>query len=357
MGMVPVTPSATQVAKSFWARKEGKPGAIVLAALAAGGASAVFIFWGIIADFFVHATESLFTEVLLLIGLAVVTSPIWDSDIRRMLTLAYQQTIRWGYGRFVELDPIGIIRQTILEIKKEGVVFAKAVENLAGARQRILDDIEIQKKGVIENKGLVDATDRQIKILEAALTGKTPREAEPLKLKVQQLRLQRQDYGQDAGFQLDTIKQEQPLLNTADTLYGQLARLQTLAEFKVVSMTKRADRLEKRRAMVLSAGSALRSAKAILKGDPTQMQLVDQAVDFLDDEASQTLGAMQDFSRWAESALIDMDIKNDAASQTAMNMFAQMEQKLALPAGEETTVSEVAAMPDLDSPEIQKLLK
>jgi hypothetical protein len=277
--------------------------------------------------------------------------------IRRMMNLCYQQAVRWGYGMITELDPIGIIRTTVKEMKEQGVVFAKAVENLSKAREGILNDLELQKKGIQDNKRLSDATGRQIGVLQASLDGKSPRDQEPIKLQIQELMLRRQDYAQDAGFQLETIKNETPMLQTADTLYGQLSRLQTLAEFKVMSLSKRADRLEKRRAMVQATGSALRSAAAILKGDPTQLQLVDQAIDYLDTEATDTLGAMKDFSRWANGSLVDMDIRNDAAAQDAMKMFADMEKKLALPAGEETTASDVVGMPDFDSPEMQKLLK
>lgn len=358
MGMVPTNPSAGQVAKSFWNRKEGKAGGIVLAALCLGGGAALFIFWGIIAEFFVHATESLLTEVLLVAGLAVVTSPIWDSNIRRMCVLAYQQAIRWGFGMFVQLDPIGIIRQNVLEMKKQGVIFAKAVENLSGAREGIIADLQKQKTGIQDNKRLAEATGLQIKKLQDNMTGKAPRDQEPFKLRIQQLQLQQGDYYQDAGFQLDTIKTEKPLLDTADTLYNQLARLQTLADFKVESLTKRADRLEKRRAMVQATGSALKSATSILKGDPTQMALIEQAIDYLDTESTQTLGAMKDFSRWAEGSLIDMDIKNEASAQSAIQMFKEMETKLALPDGEQAPPTDMSrSMPDLDSEEIQKLLR
>lgn len=358
MGLTPQTPNLGQVAKSFWDRKEGTAGKLVLVVLAAGAGLAGILFWGIISAFLVDAAANTLELCLLLGALAVVTSPIWDRNIRRMVTLAYQQTIRWGYGKFVQLDPIGILRTNILEIQKKAQVFGKGVEQLSGARERLSADLEQQRSGIQKNKQLAEATGRQIDSLTKMIDQqKTPQQKQDLQLKIQSLSLAQHGYAQAAGFQFQTIKTEQPLLDKADSLYSQLTRLQTLAEFKVSSMNQQADMLEKRRAMVQSTASALSAATGILKGDPQQNQLIEQAVAYLDNEANDTIGALNDFSRWSDKYLTDMDIQNDAAADEAMKMFAAMEQKLTLPAPGGVTITDLSAMPDLDSPEIQKLLK
>jgi len=177
----------------------------------------------------------------------VVTSPLWSSRVRFVTNLAFQQAMRWSVGVFIQTDPIGILRSNITQIREQVEEFDKGVASIAGARQRLFDDIEQQKIGIQKNKSLADSTDQQIAKLQRAID-QAPAAQQPsaralqeVQLKIEGMRLQKQGYGQAAGFQISTIRAEQPLLEQADKMYEQMSRIRTLAAFKADSLSQQAD--------------------------------------------------------------------------------------------------------------------
>lgn len=361
MSLTPATPNLPTVAKSFWDRREGTTGKIVLAALALSTGGVLLFGWGLILPFLIGVAGNTLQLAIFVVLLLAITSPIWSSRIRLITRLAFQQTCRWMTGMFIQIDPIGILRDNIKEIRGQVQEFDKAVTSISGVRQRLYDDIEVQKTGIEKNRGLVAATDKQMGILQQkvdAAPANSPvssRALQEVNLKLESMRLQKQTYATLAGVQLQTIRTEQPLLGSADDMYDKLSRIRQLAASRADTLTAQTDLLEKRHAMMQSVGMALRAGNKILKGDPAQQALIEQDIDYLNNEASDTLGALADFNKWSDSYLTDMDIQNGAAAESAFKVFAQMEQKMSTPL--ELPNATAAVVPDFDSPEIQKLLK
>jgi hypothetical protein len=361
VSLTPTTPNLPTVAKSFWDRKEGTTGKIVLAALALGVGGALLFGWGLILPFLIGVAGNTLQLAIFCGLLLAITSPIWSSRIRLLTRLAFQQTCRWMTGMFIQIDPIGILRQNITDIRSQVQEFDKAVSSISGVRQRLYDDIEAQKNGIEKNRGLVSATDKQMAMLQKQIDSApaslqpSSRALQEVNLKLESMRLQKQNYASLAGFQIQTIKTEQPLLESADEMYNKLSRIRQLAAARADGLTQQTDLLEKRHAMMQSVGMALRAGNKILKGDPNQQALIEQDIDYLNNEASDTLGALADFNKWSDGYLTDMDIQNGAAAEGAFKVFAQMEQKMSQPL--ELPNATAVVVPDFDSPEIQKLLK
>lgn len=361
MGLTPGTPNLPTVARSFWNRKEGTTGKIVLAAAAVGAGGFLLFGWGLILPFLIGVAGNTLQLGIMVALAAALTSPIWSSRVRLVTRLAFEQTMRWTTGMFIQIDPIGILRDNIKEIRGQVQEFDKAVSSISGVRQRLYDDIESQKVGIEKNRQLAASTDTQMALLQKKVDSApasapvSARALQEVNLKLESMRLQKQNYAQLAGFQLQTIRTEQPLLGSADDMYDKLSRIRQLAASRADTLNAQTDLLEKRHAMMQSVGMALRAGNKILKGDPNQQALIEQDIDYLNNEASDTLGALADFNKWSDSYLTDMDIQNGAAAESAFKVFAQMEQKMSLPL--ELPNATATTVIDFDSPEMQKLLK
>lgn len=384
MGLTPTTPDFNQVAKSFWARREGKAGAIVLGALGLAALGAGVFFWGLILPFLIGVAANT-VQLAILVGiLMVITSPLWSKRVRLITQLAFQQTMRWVVGRFVELDPIGILRENIKQIREQVAEFSKAVQAISGNRQRVIDDIAKQKAGIRKNGNLIKSAEVEIQKLEAAKQKMTDaQQIQEQELSINRISLTRQGYGRIAGAQLQALKREQPALESLSKLYDQLCRIRDLGTYRAEALSQEADIESQTHDLMTSVKSAIRSGSKMLQRDPNQTAVYEQAIEYLNNDASDTLGAMSDFNRWAERSLTDMDIQNGAQAEEAFAMFADMEKKLKAPvaaAGKVVPVEVKAvaggkpsdalpapapvqipdadfSMIDLDSPEIQKLLK
>jgi hypothetical protein len=263
--------------------------------------------------------------------LAVITSPLWCPPIRLMLRNAFQMSMRWGYRKLVQKDPIGILLNNRDQMRDQLVEFDKAVTQLAGSKQRLENDIQTQMDAIRDNKAKADACDRKIAATQAQLPKATGNARMEASLSLQQLGYTKQTYEQAAGISLQTIKAEQPILQQTDKMYDQLCRLRNLADFKVQSLTLQADMYAKQRKSILAGQAGLIAAGHVIKGDPHELELVDMAIEALNTETADTIGAMKDFNRNSDKYLTDMDIQNDASASSAQKVFSELEQKLSLP--------------------------
>lgn len=345
MSLSPGTPNLSQVAKSFWQRPEGSWGKGIIVAGVVGVAAVVLFFWGLILPFLIGVVGNTIQLAGLIAVLGVLTSPIWSSSVRLWVRNAFQLSVRWGYQTLIAADPIGMLRNNRDEMAKEVTVFEAGVSQLAGSKQRLETDIQTQKDTILHNKSLSDATDRKVAQLRTQAANFTGNDRQEAGLNIQNLTLAKQGYLQAAGIANQTIQTEQPILDQTNRMYDQLYRLLNLARFKVSALTQQADMYAKQRATILASQKALGAAGRIIKGDPQQLAVVDQTIEFLNNETADTIGAMKDFNRNSEKYLTDMDVQNDASAADAQKLFDQLESKLgapdplALPASKVTGVS------------------
>lgn len=318
-------------AKNFWDRKEGTFGKWVLVVSGLILAGVAFVAWGVILPFILGVVGNTIQLAGLCAVLAALTSPIWSKSVRLFVSNAFQLSMRWGYESLIRKDPIGMLRNNVLMLQKQGVEFGEAVTSLAGSKQRLEKDVADQMAAITNDKNLATAAQRKIDQFMARVPQLTGNDKQEVLLEIQRLTLSIQGYKSAAGISLQTIQAERPILNQTNKMYDQLSRLRDLAQFKVASLSQQADMYSKQRATILASQRALGAAGRILRGDPQQLAIVDQTIEYLNNEAADTIGAMNDFNRWSEKYLTDMDVQNDASAEEATKMFAQMESKLQLP--------------------------
>ncbi len=330
MSMTPL-PDFSQMqstARSFWDRKEGKFGKLVLIGAVVLVAGVGVVCWGIILPFLIGVIGNTIQLAALLAVLAVLTSPVWSNRVRLLVSNAFQLSMRWGYQALIAKDPIGMLRNNVDTLRKQGADFDKAVTQLAGSKQRLEEDIRSNTQAISKEKSLCGAAATKVTQLTAQLASLQGNQKQEQALNIQRLQLSIQDYKQSAGINLQTIKAETPILAQTNRMYDQLCRLRDLAQFKVESLSQQADMYSKQRAIILASQKALGAAGRILKGDPQQLAIVDQTIEYLNNEASDTIGAMNDFNRWSEKYLTDMDVQNAAGADEATKVFGQLEAKL-----------------------------
>ena len=345
MSMTPGTPNFTGVAKQFWDRGEGKFGKAVLIGAGLCLAGAVVFFWGLILPFLIGVVGNTIELAGLIAVLTVLTSPLWSSKVRLFVTNAFQLAMRWSYQTLIASDPIGMLRNNVDTLRKQGAEFDKAVAQLAGSKQRLESDIQNQIQSIQHDKALSDSTDQKIAQLTAKAAALSGNDRQEAMLNIERLKLGKQGYLQTAGIANQTITAEKPILDQTNRMYDQLCRLRDLAQFKVQSLSQQADMYSKQRATILASQKALGAAGRIIRGDPQQLAIVDQTIEYLNNEAADTIGAMNDFNRWSEKYLTDMDVQNGANADEATKIFGALEQKLNLPSAV-TGVTMLSTTPD-----------
>lgn len=336
MSLTPGTPNlASQMAtagKSFWDRREGTTGKIVLVAGAVAAAGALFTLWGTILPFVLNTFTNSFYLIGDIVFFGFLTSPIWSRRVRLLVTTAFKLSMRWSTQLLIETDPIGILREHILDMKKMAQTLVGAVEKVSKAVQGLRDAIDKNKGKILDARGSIQSTDRIISDAQQQLAlMKDPNQALQMRTKIQSLQLRRQGYNQTIGLADTSIQQEQSMLDKANTMYEQLLRYQNLSDFKIEEFTQNANMLEERRRVILAGQEGLSVMQKMLGGDPVGQDLIDRDIEFLNTEASDVMGAISNFNRYSDKYLTDMDIQNGAAAAKGEEIFNQLEQKLTTP--------------------------
>jgi hypothetical protein len=244
---------------------------------------------------------------------------------------AFQLTMRWSYRKLVWKDPIGILLNNRDNMREELAGLDKGVQQLAGSKQGLETDIQAQMDTIRQNKDKADAVARKIASTQASLPKLTGNARMQAGLDLQSFGYSQQMAEQAAGIATTTIESEKKILQQTDTMYDQMCRLRNLADFKVQSLTMQADMYTKQRKSIQAGQRGLTAAQRIMNPDAHQQDLQDMAIERLNDETADTLGAMKDFNRNMDKYLTNMDIENDAKGQSGRNVFAELEKKLALP--------------------------
>ncbi len=306
------TSPVMQGLKSFWQRPEGNVGKVilVLAAIAAG-----YGFFQILPFLIVLAANTLYLAVLiaaLLAFLYIVTN-------HRVVTLAklvFQSVMRYLTGLFIELDPIGILKNYIAEMKKNLAVMDEQLGNLNGSIRTLQNQLDANQKEAEHSIALANQADKKM-----AAGNLSPLDQQQyLSAKVTNQR--------HAASLLNINKSLTDLRDKLQVLYNQLIRWRATAEFQVTDKENRVSEEEMRRKALKKAYSVFQAAKKIFRGDPVANQIYDQTLEYLADDAGQMLGEMEDFNRLANKLMTNMDLETGAVNDEAMKQLNEFQQKL-----------------------------
>lgn len=294
----------TQQAKSFWKRPEGKTGALFLA-----GAGAAAIFFGgpfLIALFSTLTTllgqviaATVYAAVLALL-LIIVTSP----RVHTLTKVLFQRSMRWLTGIIIELDPIAIMRSYIEDLTKKQGVIEKSVEDLSGQQNKCEQQIaknhaqyenEMAKARLAKERG--QTTNATISARQAIrLADLNEKRLKPLVIQMQ-------------------------------------AHLKMLRKYNEVTTVIRTDLqneidiVEQQRSMITTSYNAITAAKRIIQGGHDERAMFDQAMEFVANDYSMKLGAIDNFIESSRHFMESMDLQNGVYEEEAMRRLEEWEKQ------------------------------
>src|SRR5882724_11598267 len=311
MATTPGSP-VLQGLKNFWQRPEGTVGKVVLVL---GGIAVAYGFVQILPFLIAAATDTLHLALLIgaiLVFLFIVT----DKRVRTLAKLMFQSIMRFLTGLFIELDPIGILKNYIGEMKKNLGIMDEQLGNLNGSIRTLQNQIDANQKEAEHSMALANQADKKM-----AAGGLTP-------LDQQQYMSAKVTNQRHAASLININKSLTDLRDKLQVLYNQLIRWRATAEFQVTDKENRVSEEEMRRKALKKAYSVFQAAKKIFAGDPVANQIYDQTLEYLADDAGQMLGEMEDFHRLANKLMTNMDLETGAVNDEAIKQLSEFQAKL-----------------------------
>ena len=319
--------------KSFWQRPEGKPGIVLL--LAGAGALA-FYGWGTIVPFVLNTIADTFWLAIYTGGLLALADVVFGLEpigrnFKNIFKNVFMSISRLVARTYTEIDPIGILRNNLQDMEQEKVNLDGTVGRFSGSEEQL-------KRKISEKTTLA----QQVYAKSQVSTQKATSATDPLEK--QKYTLASQTYAEQAGLLLQGVNQLKALEVDTAHLLTTFQTWSQLADAKIQRTKFKVDFLAEQRDVILSAKSTLSFGQRLLKGKPEQEQMVDMAIEYLEQDTAQTLGQIREFSRYTDKLSTDQDIESGANAELARQQFAEFSQKL-LTSGSSPSAADLIQIP------------
>jgi len=314
--------------KSFWRKKEGTTGMIVLALMIAAGAYGL----NAILPWIITLLQNTLHAVLLFGALGAIVYVASDRRFRNLISYMYKGIMRKITSIFVTIDPIGILKNYLRDLRLSIRDMSDQIGKLRGQMRSLQQ--EITKNEAEREHSLKQAKIAHEKGKQSAFVLKA-RKAGRLK---------------ESNF---TYKN---LYTKMEVLYRVLTKMMEAAQFWYEDLSDEVDVKTRERKMITKGYSVYKSAKKVIQGDPDAKELFDQALEYMAEDYAEKLGEIEHFMDISEGFIDSVDIKNGVYEEDALQELEEWEKKtesLILGKEKEMLLLEAASndkILDLDAP-------
>ncbi|MFK7809228.1 MAG: hypothetical protein AB8F74_15600 [Saprospiraceae bacterium] len=283
--------------KSFWKRPEGVTGMIFLAGLLVGGG---FLFVTAL-PFIVAAMQNVLYLSGMLLVLAAIIYMVLDPKARNLVGYMYKSVMRWITGLFVQIDPIGILKSYVEDLKNNLRKMNRQVSQLRGQMHKMQELIHNNKKQIASNLDLAskakEKEKRNIMILKSRKAGR---------LKESNMRLE-------------------DLYKKMEVLYRVLTKMYENSEIMLEDIKDQVEIKEQERKAIHASNSAMKSAMNIIQGDKDKRYMFDMALEAIADDVSQKVGEMERFMDMSANFMDSVDLQNGVFEEEGLKMLEKWE--------------------------------
>ncbi len=285
--------------KSFWKRPEGVTGIIVLGGLVIGGG---ILLTGIIPWLVAAAANTLSLAIMLLVLGAIIYLAL-DPKMRALVGYMYKSLMRWITGWFIQIDPIGVLKSYIDELRGNLNKMRKQVGMLRGQMHKLKELIYNNRKEIKDN-------------LSQASKAKENNKQKVVILK-----------SRKAGRLRESNLKYEDLYKKMEVLYRVLNKMYENSEIMLEDVEDQVKMKEQERIAIRASNSAMKSAMNIIRGNSDKRAMFDQALEAVADDVSNKIGEMEQFMDMSENFMKSVDLQNGVFEEEGMRMLEEWEKK------------------------------
>ncbi len=314
----------TQIkSKSFWSRPEGTTGAVFLLGAVGGIGFLLYKFMGPILA--ALGTTLGIVGVLAILGIIIYVA--LDPKARTLISYMYKSVMRSITGMFVTIDPIGILKNYIDDLKSNLKKMSKQIGGLRGQMRKLKNIVaenntEIQKNMLIAKKAKEQGNKKAMLL--------SSRKAARLK---------------------ESNTKYVALHKRMSILHRVLGKMYTNSEILLEDTVDQVKVKEQERKAIRASHGAMRSAMSIIKGDSDKRAMFDQAMEVIADDVANKVGEMEQFMEMSSDFMNSIDLQNGVFEEQGLKMLEEYEKKstLLLLGGQEQEDDEVLDLKQLDA--------
>jgi hypothetical protein len=295
---------ATTETKAWYQKPEN---ILVYGGLALGG---YFVLQGLdkILPLLNRVLENMLYTSVLFGGLAVVGFLLVNGDFHRLAWYGYKSAMRWITGRFVELDPIGIMQSYVETLGAKQEQIKKSLGALRGQAQSLDELIKTTARAHDESMSMAAAAKNR------AASGQKG------------MRTEMQLQARKAGRAEQSALTYQGLLNKIMAHIALIEKVDEASKFMILDLEDTIEVESKKREMIHASYKAMSAAKRILAADK-QREMYDMALESTTKDYFAKLGEITQFVEDSEHFINTMDLQNGAFETDALAKLEQWEER------------------------------
>ena len=285
--------------KSFWKRPEGKTGAIVMAGLVIGGA---WLLVSILPALVALASSTLYLAGMLIV-LGAIIYMVLDPRTRNLVWYMYKSVMRWITGLFIQLDPIGVLKTYVEDLKDNLRKMNRQINQLRGQMHKLQEMIQNNKKEIQANLNMASKAKQKNKqavmILKSRKAGR---------LKESNLKLE-------------------DLYKKMEILYRVLRKMFENSEILMEDIQDQVMVKEQERKAIRASHGAMKSAMNIISGNADKREMFDRALEAIAEDVSSKVGEMENFMELSENFMQSVDLQNGIFEEEGLRMLEKWEKE------------------------------
>ena len=285
--------------KNFWERPEGITGGLFIAAIVLGGG---FLLYQALPTLITLAQNTLYLAGLLA-ALAALIYIVLDPKMRNLIWYMYKSIMRWITGVFVQIDPIGILKSYIEDLKDNLGKMNTQISSLKGQMYKLSEMIKQNQRDIKNNLGLASKAKEtgrdSIMVLKARKAGRL----------------------QESNMKLED------LYKRMEVLYRVLTKMYENSEIMLEDLGDQVSVKEQEYKAIKASHSAIRSAQAILSGNSDKKYMYDMALEAMAEDVGQKVGEMERFMDMSKNFMESIDLQNGVFEEEGMAMLERWEKE------------------------------
>ncbi|MEP7195340.1 MAG: hypothetical protein ABI851_02400 [Saprospiraceae bacterium] len=283
--------------KNFWNKPEGITGGLFLFGLIGGIGYLLYHFLPSL----ILLTSNLLSLAGMLLVLGVILYVLLDPKARNLMWYVYKSFMRSVTSLFVKIDPIGILKSYVDDLKDN---LGKMNKQIA----RLRSQMHLLKEQIFNNSKQIDTS------LNQAREARDTNQESVVVLKSRQ-----------AGRLKESNLKLDDLYRKMDILYKVLNRMYQSSEVMAEDIADQVKLKEQERLAIHASHSAMRSAMSVMSGDKDQRALFDEALDVMADDVSLKVGEMEQFMELSENFMSSVDLQNGVFEEEGLKMLEKWE--------------------------------